>query len=172
MSADKNLPIQSIIYTIRGCSVMLDSDLARLYEVETKVLNQAVKRNSKRFPADFMFQLTQDECNILKSQIVTSSWGGTRKLPNVFTEQGIAMLSGLLKSDIAIDVNIRIMRVFVAMRQYASAPIEADGRVAELHKLVMLYIEKNDKRVNAVIEVLNRLIKAPAVTPAIGFKTD
>ena len=166
---DEGLPIQSIIYDIRGHRVMLDSDLARLYEVETKVLNQAVKRNSKRFPADFIFQLTEAECTILKSQFVTSSWGGARKLPNVFTEQGIAMLSGLLSSDTAIDVNIRIMRVFVAMRQYAVSLVEPDDRIAELHKLVMLYIEKNDKRVDAVIAVLNRLIKAPPTTAAIGF---
>jgi hypothetical protein len=172
MSIDKGLPIQNIIYEIRGCRVMLDSDLARLYEVETKVLNQAAKRNSKRFPADFMFQLTEAECRNLKSQIVTSSWGGARKLPNVFTEQGIAMLSGLLSSDVAIDVNIRIMRVFVTMRRYAMTPVETGDSGAELHKLVMLYIDKNDRRINAVIEVLNRLIKAPASIPAIGFRAD
>jgi hypothetical protein len=172
MSVDEGLQIQNIIYDIRGYRVMLDSDLARLYEVETKVLNQAVKRNSMRFPDDFMFQLTAAECNDLKSQIVTSSWGGARKLPNVFTEQGIAMLSGLLKSDIAIDVNIRIMRVFVAMRQYAATQLGTGDRADELHKLVMLYIEQNDKRVDAVITVLNRLIKAPEAPPAIGFKAD
>jgi hypothetical protein len=96
---------------------MLDSDLAELYQVETKVLNQQVKRNIKRFPEDFMFQLTEQEFHNLKSQIVTSSWGGKRKLPYVFTEQGVAMLSGILNSDRAIAVNIQIMRIFTRIRQ-------------------------------------------------------
>lgn len=91
--------IQSKIYGIRGQKVMLDFDLAGLYQVETRVLNQAVKRNSKRFPTDFMFRLNTEEWEILKSQIVISSWGGTRKLPFAFTEQGMAMLSGVLNSD-------------------------------------------------------------------------
>ena len=101
---------------MRGHKVMLDRDLAELYNVETKVLMQAVKRNSRRFPDDFMFQLTQQEFTNLKSQFVTSSWGGTRKLPHVFTEQGVAMLSSVLKSDRAVDVNIIIMRTFVQLR--------------------------------------------------------
>ena len=113
--------IQSKIYETRGQKVMLDFDLAGLYQVETRVLNQAVKRNSKRFPVDFMFQLNAEEWEILKSQIVISSWGGTRKLPFAFTEQGLAMLSGVLNSDIAIEVNISIMRAFVAVRQLVSA---------------------------------------------------
>ena len=96
---------------------MLDKDLAELYQVEVKVLNQAVKRNIKRFPSDFMFQLTKEEWDNLKSQFVTSSWGGIRKLPFAFTEQGLAMLSGILNSDIAIYVNIAIMRAFVTIRQ-------------------------------------------------------
>jgi hypothetical protein len=96
---------------------MLDSDLAELYLVETKVLNQQVKRNLKRFPEDFMFQLTAQEFDNLKSQFVTSSWGGKRKLPYVFTEQGVAMLSGILNSDRAIAVNIQIMRIFTRIRQ-------------------------------------------------------
>ncbi|MBB4625084.1 ORF6N domain-containing protein [Parabacteroides faecis] len=90
--------------------------MAELYQVEVRILNQAVKRNIKRFPSDFMFQLTSDEWAILKSQFVTSSWGGIRKLPNAFTEQGLAMLSGVLSSDVAINVNISIMRAFVAIR--------------------------------------------------------
>lgn len=97
---------------------MLDFELADMYSVETRTLNQAVKRNTKRFPADFMFQLSYEEWNNLKSQFVTSSWGGTRKLPFAFTEQGVAMLSGLLNSEVAIEVNINIMRAFVKMRQY------------------------------------------------------
>ena len=114
--------IQSKISEIRGQRVMLDFDLAELYQVETRRLNEAVKRNIKRFPKDFMFQLNVDEWIILKSQFATSRWGGTRKLPYAFTEQGLAMLSGVLNSDIAIQVNINIMRAFVAVRQMIANP--------------------------------------------------
>ena len=114
--------IQSKIYEIRGQRVMLDFDLAELYQVETRRLNEDVKRNIKRFPKDFMFQLNVDEWIILKSQFATSRWGGTRKLPYAFTEQGLAMLSGVLNSDIAIQVNINIMRAFVAVRQMIANP--------------------------------------------------
>jgi hypothetical protein len=138
--------IQNIIYDIRGVKIMLDRDLARLYHVETRVLNQAVKRNLKRFPKDFMFQLTKKELTNLISQNVTSSWGGIRKPPFAFTEQGIAMLSGLLNSDIAIAVNIKIMRAFIALRHYLLPESGATGQIAELRKLLLLYIEKNDKR--------------------------
>ncbi len=97
MNMNELQPIQNKIYEIRGQRVMLDRDLAGLYQVETKVLNQAVKRNIKRFPPDFMFQLTNQELANLKSQIVTSSWGGTRKMPYAFTEQGVAMVIGIIK---------------------------------------------------------------------------
>ncbi|MBR4042393.1 MAG: ORF6N domain-containing protein [Bacteroidaceae bacterium] len=110
--------ISNMIYTIRGQRVMLDKDLSVLYGVQVRVLNQAVKRNSQRFPEDFMFQLNAEEWAILKSQFVTSSWGGARTRPYAFTEQGVAMLSSVLKSESAIEVNIRIMRAFVAVRQY------------------------------------------------------
>lgn len=124
--------IQSKIYEIRGKRVMLDFDLAEMYQVETRVLNQAVKRNAERFPPDFMFQLNAEEWQILKSQFVTSSWGGSRKLPSAFTEQGLAMLSGILNSPIAIQVNINIMRAFVAVRQLISnSPV---GKYAELQQ--------------------------------------
>lgn len=109
--------VMNKIYIIRGQKVMLDVDLADLYQVQTKVLNQQVKRHLKRFPEDFMFQLSVTEFENLKSQFVTSSWGGTRKLPFVFTEQGVAMLSGILNSDRAISVNIQIMRIFTKIRQ-------------------------------------------------------
>jgi hypothetical protein len=112
--------IQSKIYEIRGQRVMLDSDLAAMYGVETRALNQAVKRNIERFPEDFMFQLTKGELEILKSQFVTSSWGGTRKFPYAFTEQGVAMLSSVLRSPLAIQVNIGIIRAFVEFRRKAS----------------------------------------------------
>ena len=119
--------IQNMIYFIRGQKVMLDSDLAKLYGVETKVLNQAVKRNLKRFPEDFLFRLSKDEFQILKSQFVTSSseWGGKRKQPLVFTENGVAMLSGILSSDRAIQVNISIMRIFTRLRSFYAL----EGRV-------------------------------------------
>ncbi len=110
--------IQNKIYEIRGERVMLDVDLAEMYGVETKRLKETVRRNSKRFPADFMFELHKKEWDNLRSQIATSSWGGARYQPFAFTEQGVAMLSGLLHSDIAIEVNISIMRAFVAIRKY------------------------------------------------------
>ena len=110
--------IKSRIFEIRCQQVMIDFDLANLYQVQTKILNQSVKRNIKRFPADFMFQLTKEEWSNLRSQFVTSSWGGVRWLPYAFTEQGLAMLSGILNSDVAIEVNISIMRAFVSVRKY------------------------------------------------------
>ena len=128
--------IQNRIYEIRGYKVMLDFDLAEMYNVETRVLNQSVKRNIKRFPSDFMFQLTKDEFKNLKSQFVISRWGGTRKLPYAFTEQGVAMLSGLLNSDVAIEVNISIMRAFVVVRSLISntAPQSIEERVRMLEE--------------------------------------
>jgi hypothetical protein len=113
------LAIQNRIHEIRGYKVMLDFDLADMYHVETKVLNQAVKRNIDRFPSDFMFQLTNKEFTDLRSQFVTSNWGGTRYLPYAFSEHGVTMLSSVLKSKKAINTNIFIVRAFVALRQYA-----------------------------------------------------
>ena len=110
--------VESLIRVIRGQQVMLDRDLAELYGVETRRLNEQVKRNIERFPEDFMFQLTSNEFDNLKSQIAISSWGGVRKLPYAFTEQGVAMLSGVLKSPTAVEANIRIMRAFVSMRHF------------------------------------------------------
>lgn len=111
--------IQNKIYEIRGHRVMLDFELAEMYNVETRVLNQSVKRNIKRFPSDFMFQLTNLEFENLISQFVTSSWGGVRKLPYAFTEHGVTMLASVLRSDKAVDINIQIVRAFIALRQYA-----------------------------------------------------
>ena len=134
--------IRSRIHTIRGKQVMLDKDLAELYGVETGALNRAVKRNIERFPSDFMFQLSKEEYSILKCQIGISSWGGARTLPYAFTEQGVAMLSGVLRSPIAVEVNIRIMRTFVAVRQYLLAPqcnnCQLEGEV----KRLAAYIEE------------------------------
>ena len=153
--SDEIVLIQNLIYEIRGQKVMLDSDLAKLYQVETKVLNQAVKRNLKRFPPDFMFQLDSKEFTDLKSQIVTSSWGGTRKLPYAFTEQGVAMLSGLLHSDIAIEANIAIMRAFVQIREYLLATSSLSAELKELSAkgdLLQLQQEENLGAVNDLSE--------------------
>lgn len=111
--------IQNKIYELRGQRVMLDFDLANLYSTETKRLKEAVRRNINRFPPDFMFELTNQEWEILRSQIASSSWGGTRYPPFAFTEQGVAMLASVLKSETAIQVNIQIVRAFIALRQFA-----------------------------------------------------
>lgn len=130
--------IQSKIYEIRGVRVMLDRDLAELYQVTTGNLNKAVKRNIRRFPSDFMFQLTKEEFEELKSNLIfqngISRWGGTRKLPYAFTEQGLAMLSGILNSEIAIDVNISIMRAFVAIRRMAASLPPSTADMIQLRK--------------------------------------
>jgi hypothetical protein len=163
--------IQRKIYEIRGFKVILDFDLAYMYEVETRVLNQTVKRNMKRFPNDFMFQLTKDEFNILISQFVTSSWGGTRKLPYAFTEQGIAMLSRLLNSDIAINTNIVIMRAFVMLRQYALNYAELNHKIEKL----IARLDDNDVKTNEIFELLKELLehKKELEKPRnpIGFRT-
>jgi hypothetical protein len=152
------------IYLIRGYKVMLDNDLAALYEVPTKVLVQAVKRNFKRFPADFMFQLTKKETTNLRSQFVTSKWGGRRYLPYAFTEQGVAMLSSVLKSERAIQVNIAIMRTFVKLRQILSTHKELAKTLSKLEAKV----SRHDNQIRAVFEVIRQLMARP--TRAIGFQ--
>ena len=142
--------VQNLIYEIRGQKVMLDFDLARLYQVETKVLNQAVKRNAKRFPPDFMFQLSLKEFTDLKSQIVTSSWGGTRKLPYAFTEQGVAMLSGLLHSDVAIAANVAILRAFVQVRAYLAAASSVSAELKELKARMDLLAMQREEDLGAM----------------------
>lgn len=131
---------------------MLDFDLAELYQVSTGALNQSVKRNAKRFPSDFMFQITQEEFDNLKSQIVTSSWGGTRKLPNAFTEQGLAMLSGMLNSDVAVNMNIRIMRAFVSMRAYL-----LQGNIATALNSLYHRVKTLEKTSDETLEAINDL---------------
>ena len=160
-----------MIYEIRGQRVMLDSDLAGLYEIETKNLNKAVKRNSERFPEIFMFQLTEDEYSSLRFRIGTSNEkkGGRRYLPYVFSEHGVLMLSSVLNSKKAISVNIEIMMTFIKMRQYVLSKSGTNEQITELRKLLMLYIEKNDKRVNEIIIALNNLITQPQKTKTIGF---
>ncbi len=126
--------IISKIYVIRDKKVMLDADLAELYDVETRRLNEQVKRNIARFPEDFMFQLTQEEFENMKSQFAISSWGGRRKPPNAFTEQGVAMLSGVLHSERAIKVNIQIMRVFTRMREVLSTHKDILKKLEQIEK--------------------------------------
>ena len=169
--ANELIQIQNLIYEIRGYKVMLDSDLAALYEVETKVLNQAVKRNLERFPADFMFQLTVEEFKILRSQNVTSPKGGGRQyLPYVFTEQGVAMLSGILKSQKAIKVNIQIMRTFVRLRQFAIENKELAQRLSELEHYFIEHCKDNNSSLQEIYNTLNLLMDR--TKPArIGFKT-
>ena len=142
--------VQNLIYEIRGQKVMLDSDLAKLYQVETRALNQAVQRNLERFPSDFMFRLDTKEFNNLKSQIVTSNWGGRRKLPLAFTEQGVAMLSGLLHSEIAIRANIAIMRAFVQVREYLSVASSVSAEIKELRAKVDLLALQQEENLGAV----------------------
>ena len=126
--------VTSKIYIVRNKKIMLDRDLAELYEVETRVLNQAVNRNTGRFPEEFMFQLTSNEFEILKSQIVTSSWGGTRKMPSAFTEYGVAMLSSVLRSKRAIQVNIQIMLVFSKIREMLLDSLSMKLDIEEIKK--------------------------------------
>lgn len=151
------LPIESLIHVIRGQQVMLDSDLARLYGVETRVLNQAVKRNNERFPEDFMFQLTEEDSQNLKSQNVMSSWGGNRKAPYAFTENGVAMLSSVLRSKTAIEVNIRIMRAFTSMRSFLISNAHMFKRLETIehtYLLVNRHLSEHDRKFE---EVLTRL---------------
>ena len=171
--ANELVQIQNMIYEIRGQKVILDSDLAYLYEVEAKRLNEAVKRNIKRFPLDFIFQLTQDEfaevvanCDHLEKLKFRST------MPYVFTEQGVAMLAAVLNSQKAIDVNIQIMRAFIQLRNFVFNNETLSEQIGDLRKLLMLYIEKNDKRVNEIIIALNNLIAEPPKTKRIGFTAD
>ena len=154
--------IQNRICEIRGYKVMLDFDLAGMYQVETKVLNQSVKRNINRFPCDFMFQLTSEEWKNLKSQIVTSKQnkekrGGTRYLPFAFTEQGVAMLSSVLNSPLAIEVNISIMRAFLAIRNYMLLQTNISQEMEELWKAVNDLSEDNQKEFDDIYIALAEL---------------
>lgn len=155
------IPIQRLIYAVGDKQVMLDSDLAVLYQVETKVLNQAVKRNIERFPDKFRFQLTHEEYLNLKSQFVTSSldtengYGGRRKLPYVFTEQGIAMLSAVLRSDIAIQVSIRIMETFVEMRKYMVNTSLLYDRVNAIEERQIIYQNDTNEKFDKVFTYIS-----------------
>lgn len=167
--------IERAIYTFRGVQVMLDRDLAKMYNVETKVLNQAVKRNSGRFPERFMFQLSKEEFDNWKSQIVTSNMMSqseiesfkmaVRRAPYAFTEQGVAQLSAVLKSDTAIEVSIRIMDAFVAMRRFISTNVEMFQRIERLES----HQTSTDEKVEHIMKRMDEL--APAITPEQIFAT-
>ena len=143
------------IYSIRKQKVMTDQDLAELYGIETRRLNEQVKRSISRFPEDFMFRLSEREFNNLKSQIATSSWGGRRKLPFVFTEHGVLMLSSVLNSKQAIDVNIQIMRIFTKIRQILTDNLSVKLEIEEIKKK----LENQDKNIELVFSYLDELIE-------------
>jgi len=147
--------IMNKIYLIRGMKVMLDKDLAELYCVETKALKQQVKRNLNRFPGDFMFELTREEFDHLRSQIVTSRWGGARYLPMVFTEQGVAMLSSVLRSDQAISVNIQIMRIFTKLREMLTDNMSLRLDIEEIKKR----LANQDRNIELVFTYLDEMIE-------------
>ena len=166
-STDLLMPMERItrsILLIRTQKVMLDADLAALYGVETRVLVQAVKRNRDRFPPDFMFQLTKPEFDKLRSQVVTSTWGGRRYPPYAFTEQGVSMLSSVLRSKRAVLTNIEIMRAFVALRRMLESHVELARKLSDLEK-------KYDPRFKMVFDAIQELISAPEPesTRPIGF---
>ncbi len=166
------------IYYIRGHKIMLDNDLAELYGVTTGNLNKAVKRNLKRFPDDFMFQLSQEEFKNLIFQNGTSSWGGTRKVPYAFTEQGVAMLSGILNSDRAIAVNIQIMRIFTKVRQMLSDNTDIKLEIADIKHAITKLAHKQgnqDKNIDLLFTYIDRLQEKieepePAKRKSIGYK--
>jgi predicted nucleic-acid-binding protein len=147
--------IEKCIFIVRKHKVMLDSDLARIYGVSTKILNQAVKRNSDRFPPDFMFQLTNSETEILRSQFVTSSsYGGRRYLPYVFTEHGALMLASILNSDIAVEASIQVVRSFVRLREFVISHAELSKKLSELER-------KYDSQFKDVFKAIEQLMVTP-----------
>ncbi len=163
--------IERRIYLIRGHKVMIDVDLAELYGVPTHRLNERVKRNRKRFPEDFMFQLTKEESESLRSQIAISKIvrGGRRSLPYVFTEQGVAMLSSVLNSEQAIEVNVTIMRAFVKLRQL----LESNEELNRKFSGVMRKLSTHDKYFKVVFDELKRLTEPPTLSrKQIGFKVN
>ena len=162
-----NSEIQTKIYEVRGQKVMLDSDLAKLYQVETRRLMEQVKRNKERFPIDFMFQLTKDEFENLKSQNAISSWGGTRKLSFAFTEQGVYMLATVLKSKVATEVTLNIMRTFTKMREFASNYKDIEESI----QLNQKQTKQNSKHIKTAFELLSQILEDTKNTDKnlIGF---
>ncbi len=162
------ISIDTKIHTIRGLQVMLDIDLAFLYGVEVKRLNEQVKRNSERFPVHFMFQLNTDEWQNLKSQFATSSWGGTRKLPYAFTEQGVAMLSGVLRSETAIQTSIQIINAFVQMRQFLSQNGDIFKRLHQIEARQITFEHQTNTQFNQLFDALEH----KQLTPKQGIFYD
>ncbi len=157
------------IYLIRGIKVMLDFELSELYEVETKQLKRQVRRNANRFPDDFMFELTTEEFSDLRSQFGTSSWGGTRYNPMAFTEQGVAMLSSILNSKTAINVNIQIIRVFTRMKEMLLTNKDILLKLEQLENKV----SGQDENIKMIFEALKQLLTPPSEPrKRIGFKPD
>ncbi|MEA3552973.1 MAG: ORF6N domain-containing protein [Campylobacterota bacterium] len=175
MDLIKQKQLSEQIYTIREEKVMIDSDLAKLYQVETKVLNQAVKRNIDRFPSDLMFQLTDKEFEILRSQNVTSSWGGRRYIPNVFTEQGVYMLATVLKSKVATEVTLNIMRTFTKMREFSIGYKDIVEKLNKIEKTIIIdqqQLNFNTERIDEALELLNQILRDTQNTSKnlIGFR--
>jgi hypothetical protein len=160
--------VENKILLLRGQKVMLDRDLAELYGIATSNLNRAVTRNPDRFPLDFMFVLSDAEWNDLRSQFVTASWGGVRTPPRAFTEEGVAMLSSVLRSRRAVQVNILIMRAFVKMREMISSHTELAAQIRELERK----FEKHDGQIKLVFDALRQLMEPPPVPKKkFGFRT-
>lgn len=169
---DMIAPVESKILTIRGIKVMLDRDLAALYGVPTKALNQAVKRNISRFPNHYMFQFSRQE----KQELVTNcdrfnSLKHATTLPYAFTEQGVVMLSSVLNSERAIQINIQIIDTFIALRRYAlvQKPDNMARRIGILEKALLEYMDKNDQRVNEIVETINDMLSDDDEPKSIGF---
>jgi DNA-binding PadR family transcriptional regulator len=160
--------IQSRIYTIRGLQVMIDNDLADIYGVEVKRLNEQVKRNTERFPTEFCFQLSEEERQNLKSQYATSSWGGRRTKPYAFTEQGVAMLSGVLKSETAVRTSIQIINAFVAMRRFIATNAQVFQRLGAVERKQIEYKEETDQK----FEQIFNAIEERSIKPKQGIFFD
>jgi len=162
-----NVEVENLIYNVRDKAVMLDSDLAKLYQIETRSLNQAVRRNIDRFPADFMIQLTRKEVESLRSQNVISKRGGRRYLPNMFTEQGVAMLSSILNTKVAIMANIQIMRTFVKIRRFGMTTQDLKRKLDGMER-------KYDQQFRVVFQAIRQLIELPKISKKrkMGFTAD
>jgi len=172
----KNLPlddqtISSVIYIVRGKKVMLDEDLAKIYGVETKVLNQAIQRNKGRFPDDFMFQLNVEEFVNLRSQFVTSSWGGRRYMPFVFTEHGAVMLATVLKSKRAIQMSIEVVKAFVQLRYVLASQKNMENQLTEIRSFMLKQSNQTDREFKKVWKAIEDLTNPPDNKPnrPIGF---
>lgn len=160
----KAKPLEHSILLVRGQKVILDQDIAELYGVSTKRLNEQVRRNQSRFPEDFMFQLTREEFSILRSQFATSSWGGRRYPPNAFTEHGAVMLAGVLNSPIAVEASIQVVRAFVRLRTMLASHKELARKLSELES-------RYDKQFQVVFEAIRQLMAPTRKVPSkIGFK--